>query len=86
VRYAVIPAADGGRVIAWTCSGPERCNGRCGRPFRTEAHGAPEDIALDHAAKFGVEAGHVHTVNSGCRGQTFKVWRGARGLEAREIL
>lgn len=85
MKSAIIPTDDGGKVFAWTCRGTGNCKGGCARTFRSEGHGAAEDIALAHAARHGVDHGSVHTVIAG-RGRTFKTWRGARGWEAREVL
>ena len=86
MKAALIPTDDGGRVIAWTCHGSKQCNGGCARVSRSEGRGEPEAVALSHATKFDVGHGRVHTVNSGCRGQTFKVWRTGLGYQAREVL
>ncbi len=81
--FTWVSADPGPRLSAWTCAKGETCRGCYDRRVLTHWHGSPEDVALAHAAENGVE--RVHVFEAG-RVRTFKVWRAAGRLQAREVL
>lgn len=87
MKSALIPADMGDKKTAWTCVGPQGCNGVCvwSRRAATDGHGTAEALAEEHAAQKRLVNARVHVVESG-RGRTFKVWGTARGYASREVL
>ncbi len=87
MKSALIPADMGDKKTAFTCVGPDGCDGDCtwSRRNATNAHGTAEQVAQEHAAGKGATEMRVHVVKRG-RGRTVKVWRGAKGYESRAVL
>jgi hypothetical protein len=77
---AIVPDADGGRVIAYTEG--DRSND-------TITRDTPENGAIAHYERLGYsDFQRIHVVNSGCRGFVFRVWRSSSTsrVVAREVL